>query len=94
MSQIRSKWFAIYFPVLLPTALSHTATSEDACISVAALFSLVILLELQITSVSFYFSSFSAIITDHSAAQALYSHGVCNWPGCETVCDNLNHFIK
>ncbi|CAF98416.1 unnamed protein product, partial [Tetraodon nigroviridis] len=28
------------------------------------------------------------------AAQALYSHGVCNWPGCETVCENLSHFIK
>lgn len=52
------------------------------------------LLQLQITSVSFYFSSFSAVITDHTAAQALYNHGVCNWPACETVCENLSHFIK
>uniref|UniRef100_H3CSS0 Fork-head domain-containing protein n=1 Tax=Tetraodon nigroviridis TaxID=99883 RepID=H3CSS0_TETNG len=36
----------------------------------------------------------NAVITDHPAAQALYSHGVCNWPGCETVCENLSHFIK
>ncbi|GLD58999.1 forkhead box protein P1-like protein [Lates japonicus] len=31
---------------------------------------------------------------DHAASHVLYSHGVCNWPGCESVCDNLNQFIK
>ncbi|XP_023255994.1 forkhead box protein P2-like [Seriola lalandi dorsalis] len=31
---------------------------------------------------------------DRAAAHVLYSHGVCNWPGCESVCENLNQFIK
>lgn len=39
MSQIRCKRFAIYFPALFPTFLSHSATREDAHVSVAVLFS-------------------------------------------------------
>ncbi|XP_071343858.1 forkhead box protein P2-like [Trachinotus anak] len=31
---------------------------------------------------------------DCTAPHVLYSHGVCNWPGCESVCENLNQFIK
>ncbi|XP_029378407.1 forkhead box protein P2-like [Echeneis naucrates] len=31
---------------------------------------------------------------DRAAPHALYGHGVCNWPGCEVVCENLNQFIK
>ncbi|XP_039988227.1 forkhead box protein P2-like [Xiphias gladius] len=31
---------------------------------------------------------------DHAASHVLYSHGVCNWPGCESACENLNQFIK
>ncbi|CAB1416413.1 unnamed protein product [Pleuronectes platessa] len=31
---------------------------------------------------------------DRAASHVLYSHGVCNWPGCETACDNLNQFIR
>ncbi|XP_040894191.1 forkhead box protein P2-like [Toxotes jaculatrix] len=31
---------------------------------------------------------------DHAASHVLYSHGMCNWPGCESVCENLTQFIK
>ncbi|XP_029698063.1 forkhead box protein P2-like [Takifugu rubripes] len=31
---------------------------------------------------------------EHTAAHALYSHGTCNWPGCEMMCETFNHFIK
>lgn len=24
----------------------------------------------------------------------LYGHGVCKWPGCETVCDDFSSFLK
>lgn len=24
----------------------------------------------------------------------LYGHGVCKWPGCEIICDDLQSFIK
>lgn len=84
----------LIFQCSVPPLCHILPPEKDACVFVAALFSLVILLQLQITSVSFYFSPFSAVITDHTAAQALYSHGMCNWPGCETVCENLNHFVK
>lgn len=26
--------------------------------------------------------------------QHLYGHGVCKWPGCETMCDDLQTFLK
>ncbi|KAM9352320.1 forkhead box protein P2-like [Symphorus nematophorus] len=35
-----------------------------------------------------------AIKTDRAATHTLYSHGVCNWPGCESVCENFSQFIK
>nr|XP_019934175.1 PREDICTED: forkhead box protein P2-like [Paralichthys olivaceus] len=31
---------------------------------------------------------------DRAASHVLYSHGVCNWPGCETACEDLNQFIR
>ncbi|XP_047189304.1 forkhead box protein P2-like [Scophthalmus maximus] len=31
---------------------------------------------------------------DRAASYVLYSHGVCNWPGCESVCENWDQFIK
>lgn len=24
----------------------------------------------------------------------LYGHGVCKWPGCEIICEDLQAFIK
>ena len=24
----------------------------------------------------------------------LYGHGVCKWPGCETICDDFQTFLK
>ncbi|XP_044047722.1 forkhead box protein P2-like isoform X2 [Siniperca chuatsi] len=36
----------------------------------------------------------SAVKADHAATHTLYSHGVCNWPGCESVCENFSQFIK
>ncbi|XP_065813476.1 forkhead box protein P2-like [Labrus bergylta] len=35
-----------------------------------------------------------AVKADHSATHALYTHGVCSWPGCEWVCENLSQFIR
>nr|XP_046251287.1 forkhead box protein P2-like [Scatophagus argus] len=35
-----------------------------------------------------------AVKADRAATHTLYSHGVCNWPGCESVCENLSQFIK
>ncbi|XP_070686562.1 forkhead box protein P2-like [Pempheris klunzingeri] len=35
-----------------------------------------------------------AIKADHADTHALYSHGVCNWPGCESACENFSLFIK
>uniref|UniRef100_A0A7N6BFD7 Fork-head domain-containing protein n=1 Tax=Anabas testudineus TaxID=64144 RepID=A0A7N6BFD7_ANATE len=34
------------------------------------------------------------ISTDRTATHILYSHGVCNWPGCESVCENFSQFIE
>ncbi|XP_061780257.1 forkhead box protein P4-like [Nerophis lumbriciformis] len=31
---------------------------------------------------------------DLTATGVLYGHGVCNWPGCESVCHNLRQFVK
>ncbi|TKS73719.1 Forkhead box protein P2 [Collichthys lucidus] len=31
---------------------------------------------------------------DRTAVHTLYSHGVCSWPGCESVCENFSQFIK
>ncbi|XP_045894044.1 forkhead box protein P2-like isoform X1 [Micropterus dolomieu] len=36
----------------------------------------------------------SAFKADCAATHALYGHGVCNWPGCESVCDTFSQFIK
>lgn len=38
--------------------------------------------------------SISTVKGDHAAKHALFSHGVCNWPGCESVCENFSQFIK
>uniref|UniRef100_UPI0037E8ED66 forkhead box protein P2-like n=1 Tax=Semicossyphus pulcher TaxID=241346 RepID=UPI0037E8ED66 len=35
-----------------------------------------------------------AVKAERSATHALYTHGVCNWPGCEMACENLSQFIK
>ncbi|KAF2355224.1 FOXP coiled-coil domain [Trinorchestia longiramus] len=29
-----------------------------------------------------------------TAQHPLYGHGVCKWPGCEAVCDELHYFLK
>ncbi|KAM4734592.1 forkhead box protein P2-like [Anableps anableps] len=31
---------------------------------------------------------------DQALAHILFGHGVCNWPGCESVCENITQFIK
>ncbi|XP_022081223.1 forkhead box protein P1-like isoform X2 [Acanthaster planci] len=30
----------------------------------------------------------------NSSAHPLYAHGMCKWPGCETVCDDFQAFLK
>uniref|UniRef100_A0A8C4YU76 Forkhead box P2 n=1 Tax=Gadus morhua TaxID=8049 RepID=A0A8C4YU76_GADMO len=29
-----------------------------------------------------------------TASHHLYAHGLCNWPGCELVCESISHFLK
>ncbi|XP_024865985.1 forkhead box protein P2 [Kryptolebias marmoratus] len=31
---------------------------------------------------------------DPAVAHLLFAHGVCDWPGCEAVCENLSRFIR
>ncbi|XP_072241353.1 forkhead box protein P2-like [Leuresthes tenuis] len=31
---------------------------------------------------------------DRAASHGLFVHGVCNWPGCESVCENFAQFIR
>ncbi|XP_043981324.1 forkhead box protein P2-like [Gambusia affinis] len=31
---------------------------------------------------------------DQALARALFGHGVCNWPGCESVCENIAQFVQ
>ncbi|KAM9376032.1 forkhead box protein P4-like [Pholidichthys leucotaenia] len=35
-----------------------------------------------------------AVKADKAAAHVLFSHGFCNWPGCESVCESFSQFIK
>ncbi|CAK6950963.1 forkhead box protein P2-like [Scomber scombrus] len=35
-----------------------------------------------------------AVKTDRTATHVLFGHGVCNWPGCESVCENFSQFIE
>ncbi|KAI9519654.1 hypothetical protein NQZ68_025792 [Dissostichus eleginoides] len=34
------------------------------------------------------------VTADGAATHTLYGHGVCNWPGCESLCENVSQFIK
>uniref|UniRef100_A0A8C2GR36 Forkhead box P2 n=1 Tax=Cyprinus carpio TaxID=7962 RepID=A0A8C2GR36_CYPCA len=36
----------------------------------------------------------SSLHEETAAAQSLYGHGVCKWPGCESVCDDFGQFLK
>ncbi|XP_041853384.1 forkhead box protein P2-like [Melanotaenia boesemani] len=31
---------------------------------------------------------------DQAAVHTLFAHGVCNWPGCEAICESFTQFIK
>ncbi|XP_074490068.1 forkhead box protein P2-like isoform X1 [Sebastes fasciatus] len=35
-----------------------------------------------------------AVKAERAATHALYGHGVCNWPGCESLCENFSQFIR
>lgn len=39
----------------------------------------------------FYFSS---LHEETGASHSLYGHGVCKWPGCESICDDFGQFLK
>ncbi|XP_072529269.1 forkhead box protein P2 isoform X2 [Salminus brasiliensis] len=30
----------------------------------------------------------------HSHSHSLYGHGVCKWPGCESICEDFGQFLK
>uniref|UniRef100_A0A3B3R6T8 Forkhead box P2 n=1 Tax=Paramormyrops kingsleyae TaxID=1676925 RepID=A0A3B3R6T8_9TELE len=31
---------------------------------------------------------------DSGTSHALYGHGVCKWPGCESICEDFSQFLK
>ncbi|XP_068169841.1 forkhead box protein P2-like [Antennarius striatus] len=35
-----------------------------------------------------------AVKAEHPTTHTLYSRGMCNWPGCEAVCENFSQFIQ
>ena len=39
-------------------------------------------------------SSLSSDDTGRGKVHPLYGHGVCKWPGCETVCPDITAFFK
>uniref|UniRef100_A0A672QUP9 Fork-head domain-containing protein n=1 Tax=Sinocyclocheilus grahami TaxID=75366 RepID=A0A672QUP9_SINGR len=41
-----------------------------------------------------HYFSFSSLHEETAAAHSLYGHGVCKWPGCESVCDDFGQFLK
>ncbi|XP_048123477.1 forkhead box protein P2 isoform X10 [Alosa alosa] len=36
----------------------------------------------------------SSLHEETGAAHCLYGHGVCKWPGCESVCEDFGQFLK
>ncbi|KAI1883466.1 hypothetical protein AGOR_G00231730 [Albula goreensis] len=36
----------------------------------------------------------SSLHEEPAASHALYGHGVCKWPGCESICDDFGQFLK
>uniref|UniRef100_A0A096MFT7 Forkhead box protein P2-like n=1 Tax=Poecilia formosa TaxID=48698 RepID=A0A096MFT7_POEFO len=41
-----------------------------------------------------FLSSSSGADRDPALARALFGPGVCNWPGCESVCENIAQFVQ
>ncbi|XP_047243904.1 forkhead box protein P2-like isoform X2 [Girardinichthys multiradiatus] len=41
-----------------------------------------------------YRADCNSVNGDWAPAHVLFGHGVCNWPGCESVCENVSQFIK
>ncbi len=36
-----------------------------------------------------HYFSFSSLHEETGASHSLYGHGVCKWPGCESICDDF-----
>ncbi|XP_067283342.1 forkhead box protein P2 isoform X2 [Pseudorasbora parva] len=36
----------------------------------------------------------SSMHEETGASHSLYGHGVCKWPGCESICDDFGQFLK
>uniref|UniRef100_A0A672S2G2 Forkhead box protein P2-like n=1 Tax=Sinocyclocheilus grahami TaxID=75366 RepID=A0A672S2G2_SINGR len=41
-----------------------------------------------------HYFSFSSLHEETGASHSLYGHGVCKWPGCESICDDFGQFLK
>lgn len=41
-----------------------------------------------------YSFSLSSLHEETGASHSLYGHGVCKWPGCESICDDFGQFLK
>lgn len=88
-------------PPPLSVIFSYLKRKENSLISILLLFCfrfvgvvwLLWFLIMTVLSLSFSFSS-SVVKADRAATHVLYCHGVCNWPGCESVCENFIQFIK
>ncbi|KAJ8411284.1 hypothetical protein AAFF_G00172900 [Aldrovandia affinis] len=35
-----------------------------------------------------------SLVQDDMGSHSLYGHGVCKWPGCESICDDFGQFLK
>uniref|UniRef100_A0A3Q2PLY5 Forkhead box protein P2-like n=1 Tax=Fundulus heteroclitus TaxID=8078 RepID=A0A3Q2PLY5_FUNHE len=50
--------------------------------------------QVKLTSERLSESPDNGVNGDAAPAGVLFGHGVCNWPGCESVCENINQFIR
>lgn len=40
------------------------------------------------------FLCYSSSHEETGASHTLYGHGVCKWPGCESICEDFGQFLK
>lgn len=40
------------------------------------------------------FFCYSSSHEETGASHTLYGHGVCKWPGCESICEDFGQFLK
>uniref|UniRef100_A0A8C7DVW3 Forkhead box P2 n=1 Tax=Oncorhynchus kisutch TaxID=8019 RepID=A0A8C7DVW3_ONCKI len=84
---------SLFLPVLFPSPLfspsSHSFyPSLPPSLSFSPAVSLPLSLSLSRPSL------LSSLHEETGASHSLYGHGVCKWPGCESVCEDFGQFLK